>query len=399
MKYLFKSFAGSWSCPGRFYRLCIGLVIALALSGCAKQKEVYHGKTFWPDVDLPRLELLKFVNDNLQVIDNKKSFSLVALGNATPPDWKPFIKLNAVQTHKGKVYVCDSAQAEIFILDFPNQTFEPLKGNFGRGKLRKPLGIAIGGDDKLYVSDVARHDVAVYDPEGNYLASLARRGNSNPSDVAVDDYFAYILDTKRHIVDAFDLQTGKLSHSFGQGQEDPDFNMYYPLGLGLDKDGFIYVSNMATGRISRFDRDGHGMQNIGGGMGTNPSFFSRPRDVEVDHEGNVYVVDAGHQNVQMFNKEGRLLMFFGDANSMSMPAGIAVSTDNLEYFQSLASPGFVLDRVIYVANHFDNRLSIFGFGKRKGIDYEAEYTEIMQVREEKRQEEEGKAKKTSESAQ
>jgi hypothetical protein len=115
-------------------------------------------------------------------------------------------------------------------------------------------------------------------------------------------------------------------------------------------------------------------------LGTNPSHFARPRDIDIDEQGNLYIVDASHQNVQMFNKDGRLLMYFGDADSMSMPAGVAVSTENLEFFQERASSGFDIDKVVFVANHFDNRLSIFGFGKRRGIDYEKEYAELMRIR-------------------
>jgi DNA-binding beta-propeller fold protein YncE len=364
------------------FSISVAVVLA-SLFGCAGPAKKLPGQTFWPDVDLPRVELLMTVNSNQDILEKPKGVSLVSLGDYVAPDLQPFIKLNRVVAHKGKIYVCDQARAEVFILDFPNKTFEQLKGNFGRGKLIKPLGIALDKQDNLYVADVKRQDIAVFSPEGNYLSSLGRSAESHPTDVAVDDSYVYLLDTKRHVLELYDIVTGKLSHTIGKDPERPGENLYYPLGLGLDSEGFVYVTNMASGRIIRYDRDGHMMQTYGGGLGTNPSHFARPRDIDIDEDGNLYIVDASHQNVQMFNQQGQLLMYFGSPESMSGPAGVAVTTENIEYYQKFASSGFDLEKVVFVANHFDNRLSVFGFGKLRGVNYEEEYAELMRIRTER----------------
>jgi hypothetical protein len=80
-------------------------------------------------------------------------------------------------------------------------------------------------------------------------------------------------------------------------------------------------------------------------------------------------------------------MYFGGADalagSMNLPAGIAVTRDNLDYYQTLASPDFELESVLLVTNHFgDNRLGVYGIGKLRGVDYEKEYQAVRKELEE-----------------
>jgi hypothetical protein len=125
----------------------------------------------------------------------------------------------------------------------------------------------------------------------------------------------------------------------------------------------------------KLDRDGHVLLSFGE-LGDAFGQFGRPRGITVDKEGIIYVADASHQNVQMFNGKGRLLMFFGDPGlpdgSLNLPAHVAVSYDNLEYFQKLADPSFVVEKVVFVTNQFGPaKLSIYGFGHPRGVEAES----------------------------
>jgi hypothetical protein len=80
-----------------------------------------------------------------------------------------------------------------------------------------------------------------------------------------------------------------------------------------------------------------------------------------------YVVDAATQVVQLFDPEGRLLMYFGQAGSSTegelyLPAAVKVDYDNVGLFQKKAAPGFKLeaslakgqvDDVLWVTAHKD----------------------------------------------
>ena len=65
--------------------------------------------------------------------------------------------------------------------------------------------------------------------------------------------------------------------------------------------------------------------------------FARPKEVDTDREGNVYVVDAAFGNFQIFSPDGELLMYIGergDANAPGrymLPSGIFVDEDGRVY--------------------------------------------------------------------
>ena len=88
----------------------------------------------------------------------------------------------------------------------------------------------------------------------------------------------------------------------------------------------------------------------------------------------MYVGDAAFQNVQIFDKNGRLLLFFGQtegrADGLNLPAGITIDYDHVASFRRFAEPKFNIEYLILVASQFGpNKVDIFGFGKMDGMDY------------------------------
>ena len=90
-----------------------------------------------------------------------------------------------------------------------------------------------------------------------------------------------------------------------------------------------------------FDAQGSFIRTIGE-MGLSPGRFALPKGVSVDHEGRVYVVDAATAVVQVFDAEGRLLMFFGipdksGPGGLYLPAGVATPRKTL---RARATPNY-----------------------------------------------------------
>jgi hypothetical protein len=120
----------------------------------------------------------------------------------------------------------------------------------------------------------------------------------------------------------------------------------------------------------KYDVDGHLLLSFGK-IGDFFGEFVRPKGIAVDKEGLIYVVDAGMQQVSIFNPQGRLLMVFGTPGlprgSMNLPAAIWVTTDNLEYFKRFSDPSFEVNQLIFVTNQSGwDKVSVYGFGHRKG---------------------------------
>jgi len=382
-----------------FFSPLLLLILIFVVTGCGGVKAPQRAATvFWPDAELPRVQFLMSINGNYDVLDRATGLDLISFKDTQKTEMDPIIKPTGIAVHKNKIYVCDGGRSTVFSLDLVNKTYEKLKGNFGRGALGKPLNLAFDDDDNLYVADAVRGDVAVYNAEGQFKMSIGREQALNPTNVAVDGDFVYVLDTRKHALRVFNRHTGEFSHAIGEGDDMGEHRLYYPFGLSIDKEGFIYVANIGSAKLTKFDRDGHVLHSFGK-MGSNYGHFSRPRGIAIDDNFFTYVVDAAHENVQMFNEQGRLLMFFGDGKTQS-PAGIAITSESLEFFQALAAPGFELDQVLLVTSHFgDNRVGVYGMGKQRGIDYEAEYSEIKRKLQELAEKEKAEKEKAEAAAQ
>ena len=67
-----------------------------------------------------------------------------------------------------------------------------------------------------------------------------------------------------------------------------------------------------------------------GSIGRQYGQFSRPKGIAVDRDGNIYVSDSAHGNFQIFDQEGRLLLFVGDRSERPgpgvymLPAGLDI---------------------------------------------------------------------------
>jgi len=160
----------------------------------------------------------------------------------------------------------------------------------------------------------------------------------------------------------------------------------------VDKDGYVYVTDVGRFQVVKFDRDGHFLAAVGQ-LGDNLGHFARPKGTALDRDGRLYTVDAAFNLVQVFSPLGRLLLFFGDGGNtpggLVLPAKVVIDYANLPLFQSYVQPGFVPEFLILVTSQFgDRRVNVFAFGHDKGRKYPSDEELLKQVQERRRQEQE-----------
>lgn len=372
------------STPVRIMATLLSFWLMTVLAGCAGERSAMQGPVFFPSPTLPRVQYLMGINSSADVEGEVNKVSLLSLGVQQDKQPRPIIKPFGITTARNKVYVADIA-GQVAIMDLANKKFELLKGDRELGKTKKPVAVAVDEAGFIYVADVGRKEVLVYDAEGEFLRAVGGELGATPADVAVDEDRIYILDSKGAAIRALDRVTGEHVGDVTKNLEG-DNRLSLPINFTLDR-GTFYVTNAGTGKVTSLDRDGNFIGSFGK-LGDGYGQFSRPKGVAVGKAGEVFVVDAGFQNAQIFTEKGRLLMFFGGntipVGGMNIPAGITVGNESLEFFQKLADKDFQVDQVIFVANQFgDPKISVYGYGKRRGIDYEKEYKRLQAEREKK----------------
>ncbi len=353
----------------RFFSLLLLLLLGgNLLAGCSNTAATRKALPvfFPPPPNEPRVQFLVSFNSS-KIIEAEKSWLEKFISGTDQPDrllniQKPY----SVVDYQGIVYVTDTATNTIFRIDLNRKTFAPLRGNGGQGQMKKPTWLAVDENGRLYVVDTKRKEILVFTADGDFVQSLGKDLVKKPSAIAVDHDHIYWVDIEEANIKVLDRNSGTLIRSFDTGGQDGD--LAGPIGITLDDKGVLYVTNM-DGHVIKIDRDGHVLLNFGR-LGDRFGEFARPKGISVDAQGRIFVVDSGLQNVQIFNDEGRLLMYFGNpglpAGSLNVPTSIWLSKNNLEYFSKFTDHSFQLEELIYVANQFGHdAVSVYGLGHLK----------------------------------
>ncbi|TAL25585.1 MAG: 6-bladed beta-propeller, partial [Nitrospirae bacterium] len=301
----------------------------------------------WP---LPPEEpKVKFVDILAADVDVKEpSFLSVLFGEEVGSALiKPY---GAAVDKEGRLYVTDLGR--VFIFDKKNHRLEFIGDEFGSGKLRVPVGIAIAAD-KVYVTDVAADRVFVYNTGGKFITAIGAKAElEGPSGIAVNEKKErlYVADTKKHNVRVYSLD-GKLLFTIGARGSDAG-KLNFPTNIALDGKGNLYVVDTGNFRVQVFDPEGKFIRAIGQ-VGDKPGDFTRPKGIAVDSEDHIYVIDAAFQNIQIFNTEGQLLLVVGEGGGglaqFSVPSGMTIDSDDK----------------IYVVDQLNARVQVFQYLSEK----------------------------------
>jgi len=361
--------------------------IMIIFAGCASAPEkAAEPPIFYPDPpEPPRIQFLKSYTSAFDLGAKKSAFDIFITGEKEK--FSILDKPYGVAIYDGKIYVCDT-NATVMVIDLKKNTFEPLQGAQGLGKLVQPLNISIDKNGNKYVADPVRGQVVIYDKNDAYVKAFGIAGAWKPVDAAVYEDRLYVADIQNRDIKVLDKETGDVLLALGQEKDETYGRLISPTNITFDKDGYLYVADAGKFKVYKLDRDGHIKQAFGG-LGDHAGSFSRPRGIAIDRENRLYAVDAAFGNVQIFSKDSRLLFFFGKpANKRSglfLPAKVALDYDNTSYFQQYADPRFEIEAILIVTSQFGNQMvNVFALGREKGRKYLTE-EEVMKQIEEKKQ--------------
>ena len=145
-----------------------------------------------------------------------------------------------------KLYVCDRDNHRVQIL---NTELEYVNSfgchGDGDGQFSNPNGIAQDRAGNLYVSDTSNRRVQVFDCKGQFLSTFSKKGTASerlsyPRGICVSsDQLVHVCDRENKCVSVFKT-SGEFVTSFGQ------FSNSKPLGIVIDDNGFVYVSDFAS---------------------------------------------------------------------------------------------------------------------------------------------------------
>jgi DNA-binding beta-propeller fold protein YncE len=335
------------------------------LGGCATAPQTAKTYTFFPPApDDPHVQFLTSFSGDL---DLGRSWSFAQYVTGVKPAG-PLLKPYGLALHDGKIFVCDTVQGVLEVFDL-NKHRASYFAPQGEGRLMMPLNVSIDDDGTRYVADTLRNQVLVYGADGGYLTAIGKKGEFKPTDVAVTTNRLYITDLQAHAVKVYGKADRNYLFSIPVSTNLAKGKLFSPANLAVDKvNGRLLVSDMGGFAVQVYDLDGNYLNTVGQ-QGVGMGCFSRPKGVAVDREGITYVVDASVQVVQMFDKQGRLLMYFGQPGASAhgellLPASVKIDYDHVSYFQKYVAPGHRCEYLILVTSQFgSNLVNVYGFLK------------------------------------
>ena len=186
-----------------------------------------------------------------------------------------------------------------------------------------PCGIAINSKQQLVLVEVG-WKVMVFDKEGKKVRTITSEKFSQPVGVAVDkDDNIYVSDYDKSSILKFSKE-GKLIKVVGRKGTQP--GEFSDLGLIKVINDKLYVCDRGNYRVQIVNTeleyvDSFGCYGDGGGQ------FNRPIDIAQDRAGNLYVSDSYNNRVQVFDCKRQFLSTFRKKG----PCGISISSDQLVY--------------------------------------------------------------------
>ena len=165
-----------------------------------------------------------------------------------------FSQVLAISTRNNKVYVVDIHNHCIQVLK-SDLTFSSTFGKHGsnRGEFNCPWAIACDSTGNVYVADCGNHRIQVFTSNGKFLRMFGSRywELNYPIGIALDvQDKVYVSDSGHHCVSVFTSE-GQFVTSFGsKGWRSREIQS--PHGLAVDRNGVVYVCDLAKHRLQLF---------------------------------------------------------------------------------------------------------------------------------------------------
>lgn len=229
------------------------------------------------------------------------------------------------------------------VISGPNEITPPDKGmikkiaNYFLGEDVEQVGfytphcMAADGYGLLFVADPSLGVVHRYDLGGRSVSYIHRAGDRNlvsPVGVALDrDGNLYVTDAQLSALFKFDPKGELIATLDGKG------NLMRPAGIAVTSKGEKIVADMKANKIFLFGKDDTYKGELPGK--DFPGEMNMPTYVAVDRNDNVFVTDSLNFAIRVFDHNGRYVRSQGEAGDtpgfFARPKGLALDSDNHLY--------------------------------------------------------------------
>ena len=247
---------------------------------------------------------------------------------------------------QGRIFVSDVSRQAVYLFDTQKAELKVWQYAAKDIRFELPIGMALAEDGGLWVADASLQLVTHLAPNGEPLAQIGFGQLEHPTGLARDPLSGHIFvaDRGSNSIKVFSASGVLLSEFSEFGEAAGKLNGPTYLFWHDEK---LYVTDTLNSRIQIFSAQGEYLSGFGK-RGLYLGDLPRPKGVAVDKGGNVYVVESYYDYLLIFNRNGELLLPIGgsghEVGQFYLPAGVWVDDD-----------------YIYVADTFNGRVMMFEY--------------------------------------
>ncbi len=252
-----------------------------------------------------------------------------------------------ITSSDGRVFVSDVSRQAVYVFDTEKGALAIWESAGDELKFVLPIGLALAKNGDLLVADASLKIVVRLNQMGQPSGHIGLGHLKHPAGITVNpaDGLIYVADRGENKIKVFN-DAGELLFTIGEFGEKPGL-LNGPTYLTWH-DGHLYVTDTLNSRIQIFSPQGAFVSTFGR-RGLYLGDLPRPKGVAIDNGGNIYVVESYYDYLLVFNRKGELLLPIGgtghEIGQFYLPGGVWAGANNY----------------IYVADTFNGRVVIFEY--------------------------------------
>jgi len=251
-----------------------------------------------------------------------------------------------------RIYVLDGTACTVHVYD---PRGGPLFTLGDASVLNQPLGLDVTAEGDVLVADSGNHRLVLFPADRSsprFLELPAMTGGkpADPTDAAFGARkgIFHAVDNDNHRIVTMDSKGTILWTSGTMGRNEQEFR--FPFLMDLDGDGNLYVVEVINTRVQVLSPDGAHLRFIGE-WGIEPGQFFRPKGIAVSSNSDeVFVSDSYLGIIQEFSRSGQFIGVVADHAGQPIqfttPVGLTVFGDRLFVIEMFNNRLVVLEKLV-----------------------------------------------------
>lgn len=197
--------------------------------------------------------------------------------------------------------------------------------SIGQG-LILPFGIAVSGDDEIFITDHHERTVKGFTSNGELICNWGRDMFEWPNGIAIGKRGNFVVtDWAKGAISIHERDGAKINE-FQYTDSETDSSQFCPQYVTIDEYGRIIVTDSYDHTVKIFDNEGSILRKIGGREELDGKIIN-PKGIAIDN-GNIIVADWGQNCLLEYNADGKFIQeILNQDDGLKNPWGVETNSD------------------------------------------------------------------------